>query len=517
MSAIEYFNSGGFMENIYENVSVLKKYQLDSQQFVVENNVVVSDDDISKVLSVSSEVDLDTSEMLVGECNVCGRVVLNVIYVTASGAINSQTAVGAFNYRLKNEHIDVSCKLNPKIKVVATQIDRVMGNQIKIVTTLNVDSVLLKNYNMQYLLESGEGIFVKQAEQKILSLKSQMCERFEEELSATVKDGVSKILACQVECLIKDYEAGTGFISTNGELYAKVVYVNKQEIPELQTITISKSFKQELEAEGITKDSNLEVFLDVLHEKIKVEIDEGEQDTSINVNIPIIACYNEYNYNNIMSVVDAYSINDVISLAKDEQQNCIIETPEYLEGKIEGNVVLTDAEPRVDKYLATTNTCNQVSNVYIQNGMLNIEGVVTANVIYLNDELGSIQSVEIEIPYVLEKRVEFADNAMVTANVKLFDVDVAVKRGREIYFDAKARAFVNVSVQNPVCMISKIEKLETLPERDVALEIYFAKAGESFWDIAKNLKIPTEIIANQNSTLVDPLEKDENIAIYYKK
>ena len=117
----------------------------------------------------------------------------------------------------------------------------------------------------------------------------------------------------------------------------------------------------------------------------------------------------------------------------------------------------------------------------------------------------------------MDKKVEFDNSIILDANVKVFDVDVMVKRGREIFFDAKAKAFVNVARARILGFIDKIEKKELLPDRDVALEIYFAKAGESFWDIAKNLKIPSEIISSQNENLIDPLEKDENIAIYYQK
>ncbi|MBQ7885144.1 MAG: DUF3794 domain-containing protein [Clostridia bacterium] len=506
------------MENKYDSVPVLKKIKCDAQQAVLENNVALEDEEVAKVLSVATNIDLEQNpEMLVGECNLSGRVVLNVIYLTANGEINSQTAVSQFNYKLKNEKIDSSSKINAKAQIVGTQIDKIMGNQIKVVTTVNIDAMLIKNVNMQYLLEAGDGVYVKQAKQNVVSLKSQNCERFEEALSATVKDGVAKVLFVNAECLIKEYEAGTGFIAVSGELYTKVVYVNKQEIPELQTVNISTTFKHELDADGVTKDSNLEAFLHIVHEQIKVEIEENEQDSIINVSVPLVACNNEYIENGIMTVVDAYSVQDVISISSEEEMTCVNLKPEYVEGKIEGNVILTDNEPRVDKYLATTNVCNQVSNAYVSNGVLNVEGVVSANVVYLNDELGGLQSVEIEIPYVLDKKVDLPDNAVVEANVGLFDVDVMVKRGREIYFDAKAKALVNITLENSLCMVTKAEDLEKLPERDSALEIYFAKAGESFWNIAKNLKIPTEIIANQNANLVDPLEKDENIAIYYQK
>lgn len=507
------------MENSCDSVSVLKKYKIDTVQSIIENNITVEDKEIAKVLSVGADIDLEQNqEMLSGVCNLNGKIILNVVYTNSDGEINNQTAVSPFAIKLSSDKISTTSKLNSKVKVVATQIDKVMGNQIKIITTLNCDCTVVKNEDMQYLVACGDNVFVKQVEQKVVSLDKQVCEKFEESLQATVKDGVKKVLMTNVDCVLKDWTIGTGFVVVEGEIYAKVVYVNKQEIPELQTITISKAFKQELDAEGITKDSDLEMFINIIYEQIKVELDEHDTgETVIEVEIPIIACYNQICSRCIMSVVDAYSVKDELSLAFGEQQNDVNLKPEYLEEKIEGSVVLTDNEPRIDKYLATTNVCNQVSNAYISGGTLFVEGIVTANVVYLNDELSALQSVELEIPYVLDKQVGFDNATILDANVKLFDVDVMVKRGREIYFDAKAKAFVNITQTNVLSMVNNAEILQPLPDRDVALEIYFAKAGESFWSIAKNLKIPAEIISNQNENLVDPLEKDENIAIYYQK
>ena len=356
-----------------------------------------------------------------------------------------------------------------------------MGNQIKVITTLNCDSIIIKNEEMKYLVSTEENIFTKQTEQQVTTFKKQICEKFEENLQATVKDGVKKVLMTNAQCILKDWSTGTGFVSVEGEIYAKVVYVNKQEISELQTITITKGFKQEIDAEGLTKDSDLEVFLNTIYEQIKIELDEHDTgETVIDINVPMLACYNEICQKTILTVIDAYSTANKLALSYDEQENSVNLKPEFVEGKIEGNVVLTENETRIDKYLAITNVCNQVSNTYISNGTLFIEGIVSANVVYLNDELESIQSLEIEIPYVLDKKVDINNVTILDAYVKLFDVDVMVKRGREIYFDAKAKAFVNITQTNKLSLINKAENQEPLPNRDVALEIYFAKAGESF-------------------------------------
>lgn len=508
------------MENIYENVPVLNKFKINSEQLVLENNISINNEDEAvKVLSTSANVDLAMPiENLNGEANISGTVVVDVVYLCEDGSLNNQTAISPFTYKLANENIDTTSKMNVNAKVVSTQIDKLQGNQIKVLTTIGFDGVVVKNVDLKYLKESGSGTYTKQVEQDIVAFDKQNCDKFEENLQANVKDGVKKVLMTNVDYVINEWTAGTNFISVEGELYAKVLYVNKQETPELQTITISKNFKQEIEADGLNKESDLDLFAHIINENVQVELDEKDNgETTVDVNVPVLVCYNSYTLNKILIVQDIYSTEDILSVEQGECNSFRNLKPEVMVGKIEGNVVLTDNDPRIDKYLATTNVCSLISNCYINDDTLYLEGIVSANVVYLNDETGTVQSVEIEIPYVLDKKVDYNNDVLLEPVITLCDVDVMIKRGREIFFDAKAKAFVNVAIKENICLVTNTESMGVLPTRDSALEIYFAKMGQSFWDIAKNLKIPTETIANQNPNLSDPLEKDENIAIYYQK
>ena len=283
--------------------------------------------------------------------------------------------------------------------------------------------------------------------------------------------------------------------------------------------TIEKEEKEvkNIEIQGINKEFDLDLFAQVIRESVSVELNDNEEDCNIAITIPIIVCVNTYENSKILTVLDIYSSKNALSIQNDDfvnHKNC---EPEILEGKIEGNVVLIDSEPRIDKYLATTNVCANVSNTYVNDGKIIVEGVVTANIIYLNDELGSVQSVQIEVPFVLDKKSNISQDALLEQNICLFDVDTMVKRGREIYFDAKVKAYINVTCSKMLSFVSKIESVGEIPARCDAIEIYFGKTGESFWDIAKNLKIPSEIIRNQNPNLSDPLEADQNIALYFQK
>ena len=72
-----------------------------------------------------------------------------------------------------------------------------------------------------------------------------------------------------------------------------------------------------------------------------------------------------------------------------------------------------------------------------------------------------------------------------------------------------------MSFETEVEVVTKIDEIRTLPQNDSAIEIYFAKTGDTIWDIAKELKVTEEQLLNQNPDLVSPLEKDEKVVLYY--
>lgn len=508
------------MENVYDSLQLLNKCKLLSEQIVLENNITLEGiEEVKKVLSVGANVDLDYPiEALNNECKVLGKVVLNVVYLTNQDELGNQVCTSNFDIKINNQEIDTLSKINAKAEVVSTNVSKVMGNQIKVITTLNVEGLAVKNKEVSYLKDTAENIFAQKKEEVVEQFDKFCCESFNELLSAKVNDGVKKILMTNVDYVIKDYTLGKNFVSVEGEIYAKVLYANNQEISELQTITITKEFKQEIEAEGVDKECLIDIFANVKNENVLVELEELENNqTQINVSVTLSVCFNVYKKQQILTIQDVYSTKDILSIHKEESDCYINCDHEILEGKIEGNVVLSDQQARVDKYLCTTNVTNHTSNVYVSDNKMYIEGIVNCNVVYLNDELGSVQSVEIEIPYVIDKKVDLDNDIILEPNVCLYDIDVMVKRGREIYFDAKVKAFINVACKSSVCLVAKTECLGELEKRNNAIEIYFAKAGETFWEIAKNLKIPTEVIASQNPSLVDPLQEDQNIAIYFQK
>ena len=294
--------------------------------------------------------------------------------------------------------------------------------------------------------------------------------------------------------------------------------ITTQSLRILLCFVLNKSFKQEFDAEGATKETILDFMPYVIYDETEVVLDDTDDGTTISIKIPMLFCFNLYEKQNSMNIVDIYSTKNILEIVKDDYFCDNIISPFVIDGKIEGSVDLFEENPRVDKFLCATNIHANLTNTYIKDKTIYLEGISTANVLYLNDETeGVINSVQIEVPFVTSNQTDLDDLTNLSAKISLNNVDIMIKRGREIFFDAKIKALVCANKETIITTITSVDSIGEVSQNESSLEIYFGKTGESIWDIAKNLKIPSQTILNQNQHLTDPLEKDENIAIYYQR
>ena len=159
-----------------------------------------------------------------------------------------------------------------------------------------------------------------------------------------------------------------------------------------------------------------------------------------------------------------------------------------------------------------------ITNSYTKDGELFVEGIAKTNVVYLNDETNALHSVVIEVPFVVSDKTNIdADDVNVFVVAMLYDVDVVVKKGREFYFDGKLRVTASYDADVVEAVISNVENGAERKEKDCAIEVYFGSEGDDSWNIAKGLGIDEQTLYEQNPETVFPLEKDENLVVYYQK
>ena len=148
----------------------------------------------------------------------------------------------------------------------------------------------------------------------------------------------------------------------------------------------------------------------------------------------------------------------------------------------------------------------------MENGKLNIEGVANATVVYYTKETNGITSVQVEMPFSVEQKVEGDMSSVVT--LCLSDINARSKRGKEIEVSSELSVYADMFSSGEVGVISNIVVGDNKPKDDCSLYIYIVKPNETIWDIAKDLSVSEDLILEQNPDVELPLKGGERLVIY---
>ncbi len=495
---------------------VAKKKRLEKSQFVVECNVA-TECEIDKILSVCHTAQAETAEVLNGVINYSGTIDLCILFCTVDGEIGTINSSCPFTSKFEDADISVGDKVGIQVEVEDYSIEGVTSSNIKINCTCVQSGMLVCEREVNNVSSGDENMCLKEDEMVVNVLIGQAQEVFTVESEFSIKEPVKKVLLSDSQVSVKNVESGVNFVSVSGEVVTRLLYLTEKD--RFESAYVTENFKEEVELEGVTREAVSEAVACIKKNAVKCELEENDKGVNVNLTIPVELKVTSYIEKSETVIKDIYSTCNELEVSTESFEMTRQLQGDYFEAKIDGNLTLDAEKPRVDKIMFVGGSNLSVTNSYLKNGEIFVEGVAKTNVVYLNDESNSLQSVTIEVPFVVsDKSSANCENATVdSVFVVMHDVDVVVKKGREFYFDAKLKVNANYNCEETGAVISSVNVASEYPEKDCAIELVFASAGQSAWDIAKAVKVREETVCMQNPELVFPLEKDENIIIYYQK
>lgn len=497
-------------------MNVVSKFKLGSEQVSAECNIT-TEEQISKLLSYCVYPMVINEEVLVGEVNVSGKIAVKLTYMTQENQIVCRDSICDFSNKYSNAGIDPSLKINVCSKLVDASAVVLSENNVKINSIVELTFTAVKQEELSYLSSADQTFCTKGTEIKVTTLTAIENQDFEEDIKVQIKDKFERLISVDADVIVKDVTAGSNFVSVSGEIITKAMFLSDSETGKIITQTSSENFKRELEVAGVSQTSMVEVNLTPRKDLLKVETNSENNNVTLNLTVTNRANITAFDENMVNATEDIYSLTNNIEIVTESFKKLSLGGQDYFESKIEGSLTLSEAQPRVDKILTTSSPYIISTNSYIKDGEIILEGVAYTNVIYLNDEEMTTNSIQIEVPFTISEKTSSAENAELNVTEVLDDVDVIVKKGRELYFDAKVKANVNYYSNENDAIITDVAVGEDLPERDCAIEIYFGKEGDTLWDIAKLLNISLDSLKEQNSMVPEVLEGNTNLSIYYQK
>lgn len=495
--------------------NVVKKKRLESSGFNVECNVA-TEVEIDKILSVCHSASAENAEVLNGEVNYSGIIDVCILYSTVDGEIGTLNATCPFVSKFEDALVQVGDKVGIDVNVEDCTVDSVTSSNIKLSCSCTQSGVLIKCNEVSNVTTGDENICLKEDEILVNTLVGQAKEVFSVDSFVSIKEPIQRVLLCDSQVSVKSVESGVDFVSVGGEVVSRILYLTEKD--RFESCYVTENFKEEIELEGVTREAISEAVACVKKSALRCELEEVEKGVNIKLVVPVEVRVTSYIEMTQTVIQDIYSTCNELEVTTESFDMTRKTTGDYFESKIDGNLVLDADKPRVDKvmFVGGSNLC--VTNAYLKNGEVFVEGVTKTNVIYLNDETNALHSVIIEVPFVVSDKASVdCEEASVSAHAVLTDADVVVKKGREFFFDAKLKIHVDYDCEEISAVISKVDDGAEYPEHDCALELVFASQGQSAWEVAKNLRVSETTILLQNPDLAFPLEKDESIVVFYQK
>ena len=493
------------------NCSFLCKRKLQDEQIIVETGFAPVG--LKKVLWVDAYVQIDNIEPLNREVSYSGKVVFDVVFLDEANNIQTESLTSPFLNKIINENISANSKVIINIGGVNAEY---VAESDKIQAVITICSYVLCNENLEILSNSESDLCVKTEAVISQNLIKAECIEITENLTYPITDRMENIISIKPKICLKTVEVDTDVFEVQGEILTNIKYLsNSDDVQKILTVNYVQPFKREIEVQGLKQGDYVDVNLAIKYDKFKYELDKTEMRALLEV--PISFCYAAYSQKAIPCVIDAFSVKNKVNLITQSHTKTEISEIFYNEEKIEGSAVLNDNLPRIDKIIGFSDVSLTITNSNIENNTLTVEGLIRFNLAYLNDETNNINSVNKEIPFSVRFNIDLTDFTDLFITATLSEAEIIAKRGREIFVDGKIKIGYAFSKLVTEAMITDVENSEVYPEKTAAIEIYFGKAGDDLWDIAKELHVNPEIITIQNPDIILPLEQHENIVIYHQK
>lgn len=486
----------------------------------VQNNVEEqfefnAEDAIGKILCVNANAFIEQIEILEKEANYSGYVVFDVLYTSQNGDLLTLKQKSNFAGKLQNERLNVNMQPIYKTEIVDVSILSASSNNLAVQATVELNLDVLEIDNIEMFESDNSNIIVSHENVEVTTFVESGKQNFKVVEEFEQKQPIKKVLCYMVNAFVNDVTSGTGYFTVEGEVFVKTTLLFDTENLQTKTMFETIKFKEEIEVNNLTKNDLVKAKVYVNYDEVVVAPSEGDN-TKLTVSVPLEVRYFVVNNTVLELPTDAYSLTHHINVVSEsfqvQDKNLSVCSKEH----IDGGIVLEDSQPRIGRLILTSGENVNVTNSYVVDNGVQIEGIASVNVVYeTDDEEPYNNSVQVEIPFTFTVSTPVSDKDGLFIKVSVCDVQAKTKKGKEIEVDFDLLVCADLFNTKQELAIKEIELTEELMPNPYSLMLYLAPSGSTLWDIAKHLNVDEKIILEQNPDLVFPLEKSEKI-VYFK-
>lgn len=477
-----------------------------SGQAVVEARQALGYD--CRVLSVSASVYVTPGEVFAGEARYAGKVKFDCI-VIHDDKPECVSAVAEFTDKISSPEITAGTApvLVPEVINAEAQ---VVDGMLKAIAV--VDSALygVKHCAVECAGEPTEGIYSDKTE---LEYETAVCEATD---TAYISDSMSEVKATEVlftssKPTVTKAECADGEVRVSGAVYTDIIVRTEDGL--IASYRMITPFVKSASAPDVTEDCKAVAACQIADSAVTFVTDDAGN--RIDLSLTLRTDVKAIKKNTATVNIDVFSADNELEVESIEAEVCRHEPIACAIDAVDGQVTLDADKGGADNVLCVTATACRVTAAEVKNGRVNVEGLVSGDIVYYNAEKNAVDCMAFKLPFSMPLAVT-TDAEKVDVQATVTDVSVKVRRGS--VFDIKAEVAFCVSAKtcDKIKIVKSVECGAPIVRPDATVIVHIAKAGETLWQAAKALGCSPELVQEQNA-VTPPYKGGERLVNFNAK
>lgn len=457
---------------------------------------------IKKILDIQSYLFETKADCGNGKAIITGKIGTKILYVDTDNLTNTITENQSFSETYSNSAITSDCILNIFNYNINHSILSTEGN-LKISFEIVINPIAYMNLPIN-TNNSFDNMIIKKSEITSNTISQYVNTNFDYTCIFETKENISKILCFNAHYTNTSLTCNENYAVAEGKIYSTLVYeTTENEETKIKQINDCFNVKTDLNIEGLATDCMLDVGFCVDPSKQNITTEVEDDNTIISV-LNKVCVFGVSTKNITIEVVDdLYSVNNEIEVSKSSREFTKLVHSHNKEENIINEINLTNEETAIDEVLANLEMIPELTNTYIKDETLFLEGIICSNLAYI-DENKEYQTKRCEIPFIINTNVSLSKIDCVHSNVSVTDCKVKVKRGTIIELEYKLCLNICVYEQENKEIIDNVTLGKAIDFSQYDYQIYLTKPNENTWELCKRIKTTIEELNKYNKNL--PLE-----------
>lgn len=473
-----------------------------------------SQPEIYQILLLSGRSVITVCDTAEGFVNIEGKVYFNTVYADMTGDIYSFESSANFKHKAECGECKKGMSANANCTIKNIDYKLMPSGSVQVKAYGDICVYIFESETCEIItgIEEGEDTFMR--EEKVVLPKKAV----QKNVLSTIKEDIrlpqnmpviNKILDVEGYGVIKSIHCESMKITCEGEMRYCVIYETSDKNAPLQSYSGSLPIGEIIGAEGAEENADAFAFCEIT-DIAGYTYDESSDTFALEASVKIHLC--AYLSGEYSVITDVYDISKNISKSASDVYFCSLKDFKCVKTIMRDSVTLPQGSPEAARIVFARGNA-EITDSKCCKDYIKFEGNVYADICYYSTN-GGMATAAVTIPFCAESAGEFDENCEIISRVNVeyietegFGRDIDVKYSLEICYG------VFDCGRKTVLADCEYDGSAVAPKEGIT--VYFAKEGDTLWDICSKFKVSGESVTSFNKNVdFSAIEQGEKIIVF---